>query len=51
MEFCLFLFDETFFYIFFGGLQCVIHCFAYVAHFVFLRYVWTRTQRATVASR
>jgi hypothetical protein len=26
--------------IFFGGLKCVGHYFAYVAHFVFLRDVW-----------
>jgi hypothetical protein len=29
---------------FFGVLECVGHSFAYVAHFVFLRYVWIRTQ-------
>ncbi len=28
-----------------------IHSFAYVSHFVFLRDVWIRTQRASVASR
>ncbi len=28
------------FCIFFGGLECVGHSFVYVAHFVFLRYVW-----------
>ncbi len=39
------------FCIFFGGLECVGHSFAYVAHFVFLRDVWIRTQRAAVASR
>jgi hypothetical protein len=38
-------------YIFFGGLQCVGNSFAYVAHFVFLRDVLIRTQRAAVASR
>ncbi len=27
------------------------HSFAYVAHFLFLRDVWIRTQRAAVASR
>jgi hypothetical protein len=27
------------------------HSFAYVAHFVFLRDVWIRTQRAAVAIR
>ncbi len=32
----------------FGGLPCVGHSFAYVAHFVFLRDVWIRTQRAAV---
>ncbi len=32
-----------FFCIFFGGLECVGHSFAFVAHFVFLRYVWIRT--------
>ncbi len=40
---------------FFGGLVladfCVAHAIAYVAHFVFLRDVWIRTQRAAVASR
>jgi hypothetical protein len=36
---------------FLGGLECVGHSFAYVAHFVFLRDVWIRTQRAAVASR
>ncbi len=35
----------------FGGLECVGHSFAYVAHFVFLRDVWIRTQRVAVASR
>jgi hypothetical protein len=33
------------------GLECVGHSFAYVAHFVFLRDVWIRTQRLAVASR
>jgi hypothetical protein len=32
-------------------LECVGHFFAYVAHFVFLRNVWIRTQRDAVASR
>ncbi len=36
---------------FFGGLECFCHSFAYVVHFVFLRDVWFRTQRAAVASR
>jgi hypothetical protein len=31
----------------FGGLECVGHCFAYVAHFVLMRDVWARIQRAT----
>ncbi len=35
----------------FGGLECVGHPFAYVAHFVFLRDVWIRTRRAVVSSR
>ncbi len=36
-------------YIYFWGvLQCVCHSFDYVAHFVFLRDVWIRTQRAAV---
>ncbi len=43
---------KPFFWIyFFGGLEQVGHSFAYVAHFVFLRDVWIRTQRAAVASR
>ncbi len=32
--FCIFL------YLFFGGLECVGHSFAYVAYFLFLRDVW-----------
>ncbi len=36
---------------FLGGIECVGHCFAYLAHFVFLRDVWIRTQKAAVASR
>ncbi len=40
----------TFIY-FLGGLKCVGHSCAYVAHFVFSRYVWIRTLRAAVASR
>jgi hypothetical protein len=39
-----------FFVHFFGELECVGHSFAYVAHFVFLRDVWIRTQRAAVAT-
>jgi hypothetical protein len=34
-----------------GGLECVGHSFAYVAHFVFLRDVWIRSQTAAVARR
>jgi hypothetical protein len=34
----------------FGVLECVGHSFAYVAHFVYLRDVWIRTQRAAVPS-
>jgi hypothetical protein len=43
---------ESFFFvsIFFGGLECVGHSFAYVAHLVFLRDVWIRTQRAAIAA-
>jgi hypothetical protein len=33
----------------FGGLECVGHSFAYVAHFVILEDVWIETQRAAVA--
>jgi hypothetical protein len=36
---------------FFGRIECVGHSFANVAHFVFLRDVWIRNQRAAVASR
>jgi hypothetical protein len=35
-------------FLIFGGLECVGHFFAYVAHFVFLRDVWIRTQRVVV---
>ncbi len=38
------------FCIFFGGLKCVSHFFAYVAHLWFLWDVWTLTQSAAVAS-
>jgi hypothetical protein len=41
---------QTFFVYIFGGLECVGHSFAFVAHFVLLRGVWIRTQRAAVAS-
>jgi hypothetical protein len=37
-----------FFMSFFGGLEYVGHSFAYVVHFVFLRYVWScRSKRRT----
>ncbi len=39
------------FFVYFWALGCVGHSFAYVTHFVFLRDVWIRTQRAPVASR
>jgi hypothetical protein len=39
-----------FIYLFFVALERVGHSFAYVSHFVFLRDVWIRTQRAVVAS-
>jgi hypothetical protein len=42
---------HTFFVYCFGGLECVGNSFAKVAHFVFLRNVWIRTQRVAVASR
>jgi hypothetical protein len=35
----------------FGGMECAGHSFAYVAHLVFFRHVWIRTQRATAANR
>ncbi len=44
-------FVYSFFVHFFGGLECVGHSFAYVAHIVSLRDVWIRTQSAAVASR
>jgi hypothetical protein len=34
-------------FLIFGGLECVDHSFAYVAHFVFLRNVWIRTKRVS----
>ncbi len=39
-----------FFVYLFGGLECVGHSFAYVAHLRFLRDVWIRTHNAAVAS-
>ncbi len=41
---------QHFYIIFFGGLECVGHSFAYVAHLWFLRNVWIRTQSAAAAS-
>jgi hypothetical protein len=38
----------NFLYIIFG-LESVRHSFDYVAHFVFLRDVWIRTQRAAIS--
>jgi len=37
--------------IFGRAIACVGHSFADVAHFVFLRHIWIRTQRAASASR
>jgi hypothetical protein len=37
--------------IFCGAIECVGHFFAFVSHFVFLKDVWIRTQRAAAASR
>ncbi len=37
-----------FFCLFFDRLECAGYSFAYVAHFVLLRDVWIRTQKATV---
>ncbi len=37
--------------IFFCGLECTGHSFAYVAPFVFLRDVWIRTQRSSTPYR
>jgi len=42
---------QIFLFIFFGGLEFIGHFFAYVAHFIFLRGVWIRAQRAAVAFR
>ncbi len=55
--FILFLFFKSvcrflnFILIFFDGLECIGLFFAYVAHVIFLRSVWIRTQRAAVANR
>ncbi len=43
--------EKSFFLYIFGGLECVGHSFANVAHFIFLRDVWIRTQRDVVARR
>jgi hypothetical protein len=45
-----FILCTTFFVYFLGGLECVGHSFAYVAHLRFLRDVWIRTESAAVAS-
>ncbi len=44
------LYSGVLFCIFFGGLEYVGYFLDYVAHFVFLRDVWIRTQRAAVVS-
>jgi hypothetical protein len=36
---------------FFGGLECVGHSLAYVAHFVFLRYACSGSFRRTYSAR
>jgi hypothetical protein len=46
--YCIYTFIFVYF---FGGLEFVGHSFANFAHFVFLRDVWIRTQRAAVTSR
>ncbi len=50
-SFSAFLSKYFVFCIFFGGPECVGHSFAYVAHFVFLRDVWIRIQRSSVANK
>jgi hypothetical protein len=42
------LFSSILFIYFFGGLECVGHSFAYVAHCVLLRDVWIRTRRPAI---
>ncbi len=42
---------QNFFVYFWGRLESVGHSFACLAHYVFFRDVWIRTQRAVVASR
>jgi hypothetical protein len=42
--------STKYFCIFFGGLECAGHFFAYAPIFVFLGDVWIRTQRAAAAS-
>ncbi len=42
---------QNFFVYFLGRLESVGHSFACLAHYVFFRDVWIRTQRAVVASR
>jgi hypothetical protein len=44
--------EGTFLYLFFWrARECFGHSFAHVAHFVFLRDDWIRTQRAALARR
>ncbi len=40
-----------FFVYFFGGLECVGHSFAYVAHLWFMRDVWIRTQNVWIRTQ
>jgi hypothetical protein len=42
---------SIFYIYFFSGLESVGHSFAYAAHFVLLRDVWIRIQRAAAANR
>ncbi len=43
---------KIFFFVYFlAGLDCFGYSFAYIAHFIFLKDVLIRTQRAAVASR
>jgi hypothetical protein len=50
-SFLQFSYWYSFICILFGWLECVVYSYAYVAHSVFLRDVWIRTQRAGIASR
>jgi|688.fasta_scaffold1064977_1 hypothetical protein len=42
--------EKNLLYIFWGGLDCVGHSFAFVAHLWFLRYVWIQTHSTAVTS-